>query len=255
VTLHSTGDVFHCERCDGVSILRSRLLGSRASTHENIKVNQSRNIRVTDSLISGAEQNALDFVAVRGVRLRRNIFERAEDWCVYTKGGSSNVVVTDNVFRHCGTGGYLAGQGSGLQYMVAPFLHYEAVGVTVARNTFRDITGAAFGVNGAYNAMFADNVAYRTGRRSHLFEAQAGGRTCDGATRRSAVSRWSTPGLGGRRSRATGSRFRTATSTWCATSSPTRPPSRATGSTSRSRARSVTRATCRPRPAATTTCA
>jgi len=91
VTLHSTGDVFHCERCDGVSILRSRLLGSRASTHENIKVNQSRNIRVTDSLISGAEQNALDFVAVRGVRLRRNIFERAEDWCVYTKGGSSNV--------------------------------------------------------------------------------------------------------------------------------------------------------------------
>ena len=179
VTLHSTGDVFHCERCDGVSILRSRLLGSRASTHENIKVNQSRNIRVTDSLISGAEQNALDFVAVRGVRLRRNIFERAEDWCVYTKGGSSNVVVTDNVFRHCGTGGYLAGQGSGLQYMVAPFLHYEAVGVTVARNTFRDITGAAFGVNGAYNAMFADNVAYRTGRRSHLFEAQAGGRTCD----------------------------------------------------------------------------
>ena len=179
VTLRSTGDVFHCERCVGVNILRSRLIGSRASTHENIKANQSRNMRVEDSLISGAEQNALDFVGVRSVRLRRNVFENAEDWCVYTKGGSSDVVVTDNVFRRCGTGGYLAGQGSGLQYMVAPFLHYEAVGVTVARNTFRDIVGAAFGVNGAYNALFVDNVAYRTGARSHLFEASAGGRTCD----------------------------------------------------------------------------
>ena len=136
-------------------------------------------MRVEDSLISGAEQNALDFVGVRSVRLRRNVFENAEDWCVYTKGGSSDVVVTDNVFRGCGTGGYLAGQGSGLQYMVAPFFHYEAVGVTVARNTFRDIVGAAFGVNGAYNALFVDNVAYRTGARSHLVEASAGGRTCD----------------------------------------------------------------------------
>lgn len=179
VTLRSSGDVFHCERCVGTNVLRSRLLGSRASSHENIKANQSRNFRVEDSLISGAEQNALDFVAVRSARLRRNVFERADDWCAYTKGGSSDVVVTDNVFRDCGTGGYLAGQGSGLQYMVAPFLHYEAVGVTVARNTFRDILGAAFGVNGAYNALFVDNVAYRTGRRSHLFEASAGGRTCD----------------------------------------------------------------------------
>jgi len=89
------------------------------------------------------------------------------------------VIVTDNVFRDCETGGYLAGQGSGLQYMLPPFIHYEAVGVVVARNTFRDITGAAFGVNGGYNVLFADNVAYDTGRRSHLFEAQAGGRTCD----------------------------------------------------------------------------
>lgn len=179
VTLRSTGDVFHCERCVGVAIVRSRLIGSPASTHENIKVNQSRDFRVRDSLISGAEQNALDFVSVRGARLTGNTFERAQDWCAYTKGGSSNVTVTDNVFRECGTGGYLAGQGTGLQYMVGPFLHYEAVGTTVRRNTFRDIHGAAFGVNGAYNALFADNVAYRTGRSSHLFEAREGGRTCD----------------------------------------------------------------------------
>ncbi|MBA3420800.1 MAG: right-handed parallel beta-helix repeat-containing protein [Thermoleophilaceae bacterium] len=179
VTLRSSGDVFHCERCAGVAIVRSRLIGSRASTHENIKANQSRDLRVRDSLISGAEQNALDFVAVRGARLTGNTFERAQDWCAYTKGGSSNVILTDNVFRGCGTGGYLAGQGSGLQYMVWPFLHYEAAGVTVRRNTFRDIHGAAFGVNGAYNALFADNVAYRTGRNSHLFEAREGNRTCD----------------------------------------------------------------------------
>jgi hypothetical protein len=179
VALRSTGDVFHCELCVGVKIVGSRLLGSRASSHENIKANQSRNMIVRDSLISGAEQNALDFVAVQRVRLRGNTFQQADDWCVYTKGGSSDVVVTDNVFRDCGTGGYLAGQGSGLQYMVAPFLHYEAVGVKVARNTFRDIAGAAFGVNGAFNALFVDNVAHRVGRTSHLFEAREGGRTCD----------------------------------------------------------------------------
>ena len=34
VTLRSSDDVFHCERCGGVKIARSRLIGSRASTHE-----------------------------------------------------------------------------------------------------------------------------------------------------------------------------------------------------------------------------
>ncbi len=50
----------------GVEIVLSRLIGSRASTHENNKANQSGNLRVRESLISGAEQNGLDFVSVRG---------------------------------------------------------------------------------------------------------------------------------------------------------------------------------------------
>jgi hypothetical protein len=179
VRLQSGGDVFHCELCSGLRIQSSDLIGSRAGSHENIKVNQSRDVAVRDSLVSGAEENTLDFVAVRDVRLTGNVFEKSGDWCAYTKGGSANVVVTGNVFRDCGTGGFTAGQGTGLQYMVAPFLHYEAVGVVVAGNTFRDIDGAAFGVNGAYDALFTRNVAYRTGARSHLFEAVAGSRSCD----------------------------------------------------------------------------
>ena len=55
-----------------------------------------------------------------------------------------NVPLTDNVFRDCGTGGCSPGQGTGLQYMVAPFSNNEAVGTTVRRNTFRNIHGAAF---------------------------------------------------------------------------------------------------------------
>lgn len=60
--------------------------------------------------------------------------------------------MTDNVFRDCGTGGYLAGQGTGLQYMVAPFLHHEAVGTTVRRNTFRSAQRSAAG-GGAATAL------------------------------------------------------------------------------------------------------
>ena len=213
--------------------MRSRLIGSRASTHENTKANQSRNLRVRDSLISGAEQNALDFVAVRGARLTGNTFERAQEWCAYTKGESSNVTVTDNVFRDCGTGGYLAGQGTGLQYMVAPFLHHEAVGTTVRRNTIRNIHGAAFGVNGSYNALFADNVAYRTGRNSHLFEAREGGRPAIPVKAPSAAGHCCARARGGWRSRATGSGSPTATSTWSATSSPTPWIVRVDGTTSR----------------------
>ena len=78
-------------------------------------------------------------MSVRGARLTANTFQRAQDWCAYAKGGSSNVTLTDNVFRDCGTGGYLAGQGSELQYKVAPFLHYEAVGTTVRRKYVPEI--------------------------------------------------------------------------------------------------------------------
>lgn len=64
-------------------------------------------------------------------------------------------------FPDCETGGYLAERGSGLQYMVAPLFHCEAVVTTVRRNNFCNTHTASFGVNGAYNALSVDNVAYR----------------------------------------------------------------------------------------------
>jgi hypothetical protein len=118
---------------------------------------------------------------VNHVRIRRNVIRNAGDWCAYAKGGSTDVVVTGNLFTRCGTGGFSAGQGTGFQFMERPWLQYEANGVVVRNNTVTETEGAAFGVQGGLNVLIADNVARRVGRRSHVLEAVYGLRSCDGS--------------------------------------------------------------------------
>ncbi len=55
-------------------------------------------------MISGADDNAIDFVAVQYARITGNTIERANDWCAYVKGGSAFVLVARNRIRDCGTG-------------------------------------------------------------------------------------------------------------------------------------------------------
>lgn len=172
-----SGDI-HCELCSSFA-----LIGVRADLDdawEVIKINQSSGVTVRNSHFSGAGDNVLDLVAVRRARIVGNSFRDAGDWCGYVKGGSTDIIILKNIFRDCGTGGFTVGQGTGFQFMTAPFLHYEANGVVVARNTVIDAAGAGFGVNGGYNVLFLDNVALRVGQRSHLVEAVYGARSCDG---------------------------------------------------------------------------
>jgi Right handed beta helix region len=119
------GDV-HCERCDGFTLRRVTIRGRRGSelVQEALKVNQSSRVLVEDSDISGASDNAVDLVAVDHAVLRRNRIHDAGDWCAYAKGGSAYVDVTANRIYDCGTGGFTAGQGTGFQFMVSPWLHY-----------------------------------------------------------------------------------------------------------------------------------
>ena len=173
------GDVFHCEQCNGVLLSRMILRGRGAQ--ETIKINQSSNVTVADSDVAGAGDNAFDAVAVNHLRLLRNHFHSAEDWCAYAKGGSADVIVRGNLFTDCGTGGFTAGQGTGFQFMSWPFVHYEATGVLVEGNTVRHVEGAAFGVNGGANVLIRNNLASRVGSRSHVLEVTYGGRSCDGA--------------------------------------------------------------------------
>lgn len=145
-----------------------------------MKVNQSRYVYVERSDIASASDNALDFVAVQHGHLLANRIHDAGDWCGYAKGGSAYLRVAGNEFHDCGTGGFTAGQGSGLQFMVAPWIHYEAYDVKVHHNVVHDTEGAGLGVNGGYNVLLAYNTMYRVGSRSHGMELVHGHRSCDG---------------------------------------------------------------------------
>lgn len=175
------GDAFHCERCDYLLIRGGAMSGGSArEAHETIKINQSTYVFIEGVDISSTYENAIDFVAVQHGHIIRNRIHDAGDWCIYLKGGSADLLVEGNRIFNCGTGGFTAGQGSGLEYMVSPWLHYEAYDIKFVNNVIHDTEGAAFGVNGGYNVLLAYNTAFRVGSRSHLIEIVHGHRSCDG---------------------------------------------------------------------------
>ena len=108
-------DLLHFELGDHI-LLRGLTLRATAA-HETLKVNQSKYLYVEDSDISGADDNAIDFVGVQYGHVVGNKIHNAGDWCIYTKGGSHGLRVEGNEIYNCGVGGYLAGQGTGFQYM------------------------------------------------------------------------------------------------------------------------------------------
>ena len=172
-------DLFHCESCAHVLLSRNRLDGSRR-LHENVKVNQSTWMFLRGNRIDGADDNAVDFVAVQHGEIAGNDISGAGDWCAYAQGGSAHLRITGNRIHRCGTGGFTAGQGTGLQFLTAPFVRYEAYGIVVSGNSVWDTAGAAFGVNGGLNVAIVNNRAWNVGRRSHLVEVVFGLRSCDG---------------------------------------------------------------------------
>ncbi|MBE2271125.1 MAG: right-handed parallel beta-helix repeat-containing protein [Anaerolinea sp.] len=176
-------DAFHCERCDHVLLRGMTFVGADPDTYqtqETVKFNQSTHIYIEDSDISGAWDNALDFVAVQHGHVIGSTIHNAGDWCAYAKGGSAYITYERNEFYDCGTGGFSAGQGTGFQYMVPPFLTYEAYYIRFVNNVVHDTDGAGAGVQGGYNVLIAHNTFTRIGARSHMFEAVFGGRSCDG---------------------------------------------------------------------------
>ncbi|MCU1360534.1 MAG: hypothetical protein JWN99_1823, partial [Ilumatobacteraceae bacterium] len=176
------GDAFHCELCDHILIRDAELSGGAdgVGAHETVKVNQSQYVYIENSDIHGADDNAIDFVAVQYGHVTGNRIHDAVDWCMYAKGGSAYLTYSGNEVFDCGTGGITAGQGTGFEFMVAPWLNYEAYGITIVHNVIHDTDGAGLGVAGGFNVLFADNTLYRVGLRSHLVEFVHGRRGCDG---------------------------------------------------------------------------
>ncbi|MDO8388939.1 MAG: right-handed parallel beta-helix repeat-containing protein [Actinomycetota bacterium] len=176
-----TGDAFHCELCDHVLIRDSELSGG-GTAQEAIKINQSQFVYIENSDIHGAEDNAIDFVAVQYGHITGSRIHEAGDWCMYAKGGSAYLTVSGNEVYDCGTGGITAGQGTGFEFMASPWLQYEAYGIRILDNVIHDTEGAGLGVNGGYNVLLAGNTLYSVGTRSHVVEFVHGARSCDGNT-------------------------------------------------------------------------
>jgi len=181
------GDTLHCEQCDHLLMRGLRLDGGQFEpdgteevAHDNLKVNQSKHVYLEDSEITGATDNAVDYVAVQYGHVVGNGVYNAQDWCMYVKGGSAHLRVEANEFSDCGTGGFTAGQGTGFQFMTSPWLHYEAHDVKVINNIVHDTAGAGLGVNGGHNILLAYNTLYRIGGRDHVLEFTFGARSCDG---------------------------------------------------------------------------
>jgi hypothetical protein len=174
------GDALHCENCSWLLVRDSEISGGARVAQETVKVNQSQHVYLERNTIHGAWDNAIDFVAVQHGHWIGNRVSNAGDWCAYAKGGSAYLRIEANAFSHCGVGGFTAGQGTGLQFLSAPWLHHEAYGIRFVNNLVHDVEGAAVGAGGAFNALFAHNTFVRIGSRSHLFEAVSGARSCDG---------------------------------------------------------------------------
>jgi hypothetical protein len=172
-------DLFHCERCDHLTIDHSRFDGSQQLL-DTVKFNQSSWIFLRHDRITGASQNALQFVAVQHGAVTDSELAQSGDWCAYFKGGSTDLTITGNRAHDCVTGGLLAGQGSGLQFMVPPFFRYEAYRMVIAGNWVWRTHGAGIGVNGGDQIALVNNRLWDTGAASHTVEIDFGLRTCDG---------------------------------------------------------------------------
>lgn len=175
------GDGLQFERCHHVLVRRMRIRSVRSEGQdETVKVNQSQHVYIEDSELSDAGDNCIDIVGAQWGHIVRCRIHNSGDWGAYLKGGSAYWRVEGNEIWGCGTGGFTAGQGSGLQFMVAPWIHYEAYDIKVVNNVIHDCEGAGLGVNGGYNILMAHNTLVRVGRRSHTVEFVHGGRSCDG---------------------------------------------------------------------------
>jgi len=181
------GNVVQVSSSDHILIRGSKLNGFDGTDRrpqETLKVNQAQYVYVEDSEIAGAFWFPLDFVAVQyGSILNSSIHDAGED-CVVLKGGTAYFRIEGNEVYDCGTIGLSAGQGTGFEFMVSPWLHYEAYDLKFVNNVVHDAQNAGMAVRGGYNILLAYNTFFRigidTGAGAPLLLVGHGSRSCDG---------------------------------------------------------------------------
>jgi hypothetical protein len=152
---------------------------SKAATKEGLKVNQCQYVYVEDSDFSGAWENSVDYVAVQHGHLLHNRIHDCGDWTIYTKGGSAYLRIEGNELYNSPVGGFIAGEGTGFEYLVSPWLHWEAYHIEFVNNYVHDTPGAGMAVGGGYNILFAYNTLYRVGKDTAAIAVLPGEHSCD----------------------------------------------------------------------------
>ena len=181
------GDVVHLASDDHVLIRDCKLDGfdgSTRQTQETLKANQCQHLYVEDSEIAGAYWFPVDFVSVQyGHILGCRVHDAGDDGLVL-KGGTDEILVQGNEIYDIATVGIAAGQGTGLEYMVAPWIQYEVYNVQIVGNYVHDVQNAGLAVRGGTDVTVAGNMFYRVGLNQDMGSAMLliglGSRGCDG---------------------------------------------------------------------------
>ena len=140
-----------------------------------LKANQCLRLYVEDCDFSGAQGNALDYVAVQYGHIVRNRMHGTRSEVMYVKGGSAHHLIAGNELYDGVNHGVAAGQGTGFEYMVPPWLHYEAYDIKIVNNIIHD-AGGGLAVLGGYNILVAWNTCYRVGTSRDTIVVGLGGR-------------------------------------------------------------------------------
>jgi hypothetical protein len=160
------GNVIHYEKCSYVLIRNCKLNGFDGRVQqpqETLKVNQTQYIYVENSEICGAFWFALDFMAVQYGHILGCTIHNTGDDVVVIKGGSAGITLEANEIYDGQTVGFTAGQGSGLEFLVPPWIHYDAYNIKFINNIVRQIQNAGMAVRGGYNIVLAYNTLYDVG--------------------------------------------------------------------------------------------
>jgi len=178
----SQNNVIHLDGSDHVLLRGCTIRGADPNEfQEAVKANQCQSIYLEDSDISGCYQTGVDWFSVQYGQVLHCGIHDVGDWAAYFKGGSAYIRADGNDCWDCGQG-IQAGEGSNLEVMRTPWLHYEAYDIKVVNNVLREIPGTGLSACGAYNALFAYNTLYRVATSADpghaLFQFVHGSRSC-----------------------------------------------------------------------------
>lgn len=131
---------------------------------DGIKGSKAENITLTDNLVTGgtAKEAAIDFVGVTGAVISGNTIAEVPGIGVMLKGGSADIVVSDNVLVDIGKNALEVGGYTPLKHYPPGFIdagnQFEARNVAVSGNSFDGIANTAIRIIAGQQVEISANI-------------------------------------------------------------------------------------------------